>query len=397
MEWLKREGNTYIKYRKIIYIFILLCYIPNMYFFSNISIYGKIMWQALVIVILGLLLYPQWRYLCKQECLLMGFVIWTEFSTFCNSGFDLYNLIMNLLEWVPILLLFIAARNISTERYQNIIHMLSTILSVLLVINTLCLKVFPHGFDQIRMFTDQEMYFLGTKLFITELSIFTIVCCRMNELFILKKTRIYWSVIIYFLAIYNAALTDNATGIIVLLVFLFCFIFSQFDKRGRILVVTFGIIIIFGMWFILSEAYINNPIVVWIIEDVLGKNINLTGRISIYRLLPELVMRQWGVGYGYNNDTIFRNIGLYHAHNSFLQIMLDYGLGGFILWILFLVSVFRKATANVNSVVRIGLVGCIAILVGSIGDNCIGKFYYFTLIMTISAQSIEKAGKIYQH
>lgn len=130
---------------------------------------------------------------------------------------------------------------------------------------------------------------------------------------------------------------------------------------------------------------------------MLGKNINLTGRISIYRLLPELVMRQWGVGYGYNNDTIFRNIGLYHAHNSFLQIMLDYGLGGFILWILFLVSVFRKATANVNSVVRIGLVGCIAILVGSIGDNCIGKFYYFTLIMTISAQSIEKAGKIYQH
>lgn len=77
------------------------------------------------------------------------------------------------------------------------------------------------------------------------------------------------------------------------------------------------------------EPLLQNSLVQFVIQKVLGESLTLTGRLSIYRALADIIDGSILFGYGYGNRIVEQVVAFGNAQNGFLQLVIDYGvLGG---------------------------------------------------------------------
>lgn len=77
------------------------------------------------------------------------------------------------------------------------------------------------------------------------------------------------------------------------------------------------------------EPVLQSTVVQFVVQRVLGENLTLTGRLSIYRALADIIDGSILFGYGYGNRIVEKVVSFGNAQNGFLQLVIDYGvLGG---------------------------------------------------------------------
>lgn len=133
-----------------------------------------------------------------------------------------------------------------------------------------------------------------------------------------------------------------AVGLVSFFGFLLAWRFKRYLSLNTLRFVTAGIIVI-GT----ASVFIGGLVVGGEIASSFGREETLTGRTQIWADLIPYVMREPIIGYGIDGfftDTMKKSLGnLPHAHNGFLNIILDYGFVGLFLFSTFLLSLCGKA------------------------------------------------------
>lgn len=79
-----------------------------------------------------------------------------------------------------------------------------------------------------------------------------------------------------------------------------------------------------------------------VITDILNKSLNLTGRIRIYAFLGQIISQRTWLGYGYGNTAVESVVGYGNAQNGLIQLIIDYGLFGTIMFFIIVFQCLKK-------------------------------------------------------
>lgn len=327
------------------------------------------------------------RYGCTISVATFFFAIYNliiTFSTFVNFGIDIGKLGYCILYSLLPVTIVIFIENLSTKNFVRLINILHYFCIYYIIINFICILVYPNGFVESRFYTDQEFYFLGAKL---EVALYSILLLSVNivydKLIHGKITKI--SVILLIITIVVNNMMHCATGLIITITYVLILIFKDIIYKLNILnarniVVVIAVIVTF----VLTGYYKNISFISDFFQNVLNKSIDLTGRTYIYNHITTIINNSPILGYGFNNNIVFRVLGHAHAHNSYLQIIIDSGGMGFVIWLIYFVITLNKIVKNKMSKYSIIILGAIvSIMVGAIADNVFQISFY--LILTIGA------------
>ena len=156
-----------------------------------------------------------------------------------------------------------------------------------------------------------------------------------------NKVRMRSNMLILFICA-TILITWSATGVVGWFVFMVYLLFI-YRKRissflnaaflGVMYVVSFFAVVVFRM-----QEYFS-----FIIEDILHKNVSLTGRTQIWDYTFLLIKRSPFIGYGVYDSLIYlRNQYYSHAHNGILEILLEGGFAALAVYILLFIMTCRE-------------------------------------------------------
>ena len=96
------------------------------------------------------------------------------------------------------------------------------------------------------------------------------------------------------------------------------------------------------------DSIIENQYIQYLVVDILGKNINLTGRLKIYDNLDYIVSRKPIMGYGYGSRVVEQVVGYGNAQNGLFHLIIEFGLTGMFVFIWMVVYCIRKSAKTVD-------------------------------------------------
>ncbi len=94
---------------------------------------------------------------------------------------------------------------------------------------------------------------------------------------------------------------------------------------------------------LLMEPIMSSKLVQYVVVNVLGESLSLTGRKKIYRYLLDVIAARFAFGYGYGNDAVWQVVGFGNAQNGLMQYMVDYGACGTVFFLGTVYGCVKKA------------------------------------------------------
>jgi O-antigen ligase len=148
--------------------------------------------------------------------------------------------------------------------------------------------------------------------------------------------------------------SDSVTSYFVAMALVFVILFLLYTPRNIVLRVFFGI----SMLTVLAIAFYYSFSSFSGFVDAFGRDITLTGRTSVWKIAYQMAMQRPLLGYGYNgfwlglngpSAYIWRSIGPFvHSHNGYLDLWLDLGLVGVVIFLVLFCQLFVKAFRNIK-------------------------------------------------
>jgi len=196
-----------------------------------------------------------------------------------------------------------------------------------------------------------ETYLVGSKFSVSYLHMNLLTLWAIRAKWQNRKQRLpKWVVLAAAAYIVGVAIrVDCMTGIIgcVALVVLFGMVDSK--RRGKLLRFTSPALLLLVLvasvvFVMLVDAIMALPPVQFIIEDVFGRDMTLTGRTNIYRAYFENMEGRmlWGFGFGNANDASVTMFGYENVQNALLQWVLQVGFPATIGLVALMLQVFRQ-------------------------------------------------------
>lgn len=180
-----------------------------------------------------------------------------------------------------------------------------------------------------------ETYLVGSKFSVSYLHMYLLTLWAIRSKWQSRKHRLSkWMVLLAAAYIVGMAVrVDCMTGIIgcAALVILFGMVDSK--RRSRLLRFTSPMILMLTLvasvvFVLLVDMILELPFVQFIIEDVLGRDLTLTGRTNIYNVYFKTMEGRmlWGVGFGGANEASVSLFGYENVQNALLQWVLQVGI-----------------------------------------------------------------------
>lgn len=147
------------------------------------------------------------------------------------------------------------------------------------------------------------------------------------------------------------------TFYIVAIIFMSYFFLEKLLKDSKIIFnpkFVFGAIIGLNLIFVVFQSQEQSSILKFLIEDVMHKNIDITGRSGIWHFAKYLIMERpiWGYGTGLislkTEGYWYDFMKLYGPHNQFLYLILAGGIFTLLAYIFLLFVVFRQLNQKKN-------------------------------------------------
>lgn len=204
------------------------------------------------------------------------------------------------------------------------------------------------------------------------------------------KVKLY----IFLFAVYSVILCKHvhcATGMIGNLAIM-CMLLVPFNKSlKKILADPFtmmSLLLVASVLILTSDKIVQLPLFKMIIVNVLHKDVTLTGRYRIYRMIPDLVREHKYLGYGMNNNIVTQLIGYGNAQHGVLQYVLDCGIIGAVLFLITWASSLRKGKKRLFSAWPI-ICMVYGFMVASLVEVCF-KLSFFLALAMLSGLSVAR-------
>lgn len=208
-------------------------------------------------------------------------------------------------------------------------------------------------FTRIKTFSDGhfETYLIGTK--------FTVVYFHMNLMALWyvknkgrfrsdKKARrvIYWGMPLAFITSIWVDCMSGLLGCAVLFVLLWI---MEKPIQKKLLRLTSHWMLLLAMFVsvlfpFVAESILEIPFVTFVVEDILGRNTDLTGRLNIFLAYTRQMEGHWLWGFGYGNGNIVATtlFGYANAQNALLHWTLQIGVPATLCLVTLLVMIFKQ-------------------------------------------------------
>lgn len=87
-------------------------------------------------------------------------------------------------------------------------------------------------------------------------------------------------------------------------------------------------VLITGVCIFAMDLLVSNTYIQYLITELMGKSLDLTGRLHIYDYLLNIISESKWFGYGYNNNIIIAYLGYGNAQNGLMELIINYGMIG---------------------------------------------------------------------
>lgn len=275
------------------------------------------------------------------------------------------------------------------------------IAEILIVANFISVLLYPDGLYSTTDLTDavgyEKNWLMGYKNPMVRFMLPACVCSHLLSGYDLgyKKIRAWMLTAISLL---TTVLVDSSTGAGGMVVFvLVMFVYNYgFWKWMRKLCTVVNVLVAILVIDILFVVMFNTEYFSWIIENVFGRQSDLTGRMSIWAVATELVIQKPLLGYGSNVGNVLADFTYaHHPHNFMLYTLLQ---GGIVALLLFVFSVV-KAQKEIDRIVSQKMKGIIvggfcAMLVMGITESLTAAPFLFIIFPLCKLNSLRNENRI---
>ena len=198
--------------------------------------------------------------------------------------------------------------------------------------------------------TGNEGYLVGNKFSLSYMHILCYILYKITETLECKKRKIFNRFLI-FLTFAISLLTGCTTAMIGMFAIVLALHLHN-SKLYKLLYngYTYIAILFSGVIFMFSYSYVLDiPVVQYIIVDVLHEDLTLTGRTGIYDLMLLILPARpiWGVGVGNSHWVLAYLFGIANAQNGLVNLYIEEGLVGVVLYLLIFASIFRYSKKHI--------------------------------------------------
>ena len=198
-----------------------------------------------------------------------------------------------------------------------------------------------------------ENYLIGTKFSVSYLHMNLLVFWVMRRQRLRKSLRlpawiiIVLSAIVLLVSIY----IDCMAGVLGCVALVGLFMMMESQKYAKLLRFSSPVILLLS--FIISVTFsfvakeiLNLPFVIYLLENVFGRNATLTGRLNIYLRYVERIQGHWlaGFGLGNGNAVSMTLFGYANAQNAILYWVLQVGIPTTCTMLFYMLYVFHRAS-----------------------------------------------------
>lgn len=207
-------------------------------------------------------------------------------------------------------------------------------------LNLIFLLIFPDGVAQ-SLKTFDRYNFLGVDNILPPILIPFMAVAVLYFEYYGKEVRIRSNMLIIFICA-TILITWSGTGVVGWFVFMVYLFFVYRRKISSFLNAAF-LGVMYAVAFFAIVVFRFQEYFSFIIEDILHKNVSLTGRTQIWDQTFILIKRSPFIGYGvYDNLIYLRNQYYIHAHNGILEILLEGGFAALAVYIVLFVMSCRE-------------------------------------------------------
>lgn len=236
------------------------------------------------------------------------------------------------------------------KNVDNTLNAFSIVFQVLVYINFFTMIMFPEGIYSTSV--HPVNWFLGYKnshiLYVLPALFFITLNYFRKD----KKINMYYLFFIFISGL-SIFMGQSSTGIVGYLIFVIGS-FLIFGKKDKFITIKKAVIVNVIIFFAIGVFQIQNVFTV-IVQRLLHKNMNFTGRTNIWSTTIELIKRNFLLGYGVQPSSIrvviYNNINAVNSHNEFLEILYHGGivLGSVFFYMIYLIV--KKLNSNKDSIV----------------------------------------------
>lgn len=194
-------------------------------------------------------------------------------------------------------------------------------------------------------------YLLGTKFTVAyrhiELFALWLMCDRERFLYLRRKKR--WVIPMAVFIVTISYVIDCMTGVLGIVGFLWLYLFV--DKKRQTRIEQFSSPVVLGLALLCSafaafviDGIVTNPIVEYVIEELLHRDTTLTGRVFIFNMFGKKMAGHWLFGFGFGNGNVAANwlFRYANAQNALLQWILQTGILAVMLLCLWMCRIFYQ-------------------------------------------------------
>lgn len=335
----------------IIFSFIVLLKPLLLHYYPSINRcfnFAMIIVGIIIIIYYGLTIY-QTRKISKLQFAILIYILSLAISTALFSHdygtlFRLYG------RW---LIVSIYTEILIKHNSQLFLRILSLICYVLIIGQTISIILFPNGI--LLPAHDMPVYFLGNDNSTTITMTLGVLLIAYYEIAIKKKITLY-SLFVVLLVNLSFLITWSATGIIATIMMdIFIIILHRKIQLPKYFNLKSYIIFALAIFILIVVLRFQN-VFSFFIEGILHKNLSFTGRIYIWdkcfyfiKLHPIFGMGVWEFAVRKMNG-----IGIFHAHCTLLNILLEGGFVGLLAYLNIFRVLWRKIKAtHTNTLINI--------------------------------------------
>lgn len=176
----------------------------------------------------------------------------------------------------------------------------------------------------------QPVYFSGGKFNVCYMYLLLTVLIFLKY----KKIKLSHQLCLILFGMILALRVDCSTGLLAMIAFGGISLLPNWLKSGK----KKYLWLLGTLWIhyliVFVQIQSTNPLLRYIITEVLHRQVHLTGRVDIYNNFDKIMEGHWLLGYGYTSDRIVEITGLANTQNGFLQAIY---IGGIVLFLIFMI------------------------------------------------------------
>ena len=329
-------------FRTMLIFVIVICLMPPQGLLAMIPVLN-IVWKYLIIlgIFISVIWYLYRIYRSKRigkSLIVISMYFITVIILALQPGSSFFSCIANYLPLFSGLLLFESEQD-NIEILFSVIH---SYLFVLIIINLVCLLLFPNGMYKSISITEYELnWFLGYK---SSFQFYLYPAFILSFIFLNYSKKQIISSLIVVLCLLEACLGKNYMLLVVLIVCIFLYYFINVDKLKIFNPFTCIVTLIIINIGLVSMYLLNIEFVNILLTKILNKSVTLSGRAIIWACtLINIHKKPW---FGYGTLSIEQRYqtfhGVPHSHNQILQVLFEGGGIGLIVYLIIIFYVFVK-------------------------------------------------------